>query len=96
MEFSADIGEFENMVKAIRDAEKAKGTVSYKTTTEKKFARSLFVVKNVEIGDIITTENVRSVRPGYGMRPKYITEILGKKFLKNINKGTPLSWNDVG
>ena len=96
VEFSADIGEFENMVKAIRDAEKAKGTVSYKTTTEKKFARSLFVVKNVEIGDIITTENVRSVRPGYGMRPKYITEILGKKFLKNINKGTPLSWNDVG
>ena len=57
----------------------------------KKFARSLFVCEHVKKGEIITKENIRSIRPGYGLHPKYYYEILGKVFSVNVGMGEPLS-----
>ena len=76
------------------------GNVNYDLTEKKKnsrvFARSLFVVKDVKKGDTVTSENVRSIRPGYGMNPKYYHEIMGRTFLADVQKGTPLSWELIG
>jgi len=68
--------------------------------TEKKqssrvFSRSLFISCNVKKGDIVTENNIRSVRPNYGMHPKYYSEILGKKFSNDFEKGTPLSFKSL-
>jgi len=68
--------------------------------TEKKkksrqFSRSLFVVKDVKAGEVITKENVRSIRPGYGLHPKYFPEIVGKQFKIDIEKGTPISFEII-
>jgi len=93
-DFSLDVEEFKELVDKVRDTEKLLGKVSYeiseKVKNNRKFARSLFVVQDVKEGDIITEENVRSIRPGNGMHPKYYNEILGKKFNNDLKKGTPL------
>ncbi len=97
--FSLDEKEFSEMVKAVRDAEKAIGKVDYSLTEKMKksrqFARSLYVVKDIRKGELITEENVRSIRPGFGMHPKYYYEILGKHIKKDMNKGVPLRAEDV-
>ena len=90
--FSMNEEEFTAMVKVIREAEKAIGVVDY-TLTEKQakgkdFSRSLYVVQDIKAGEIITKENVRSIRPGFGLHPKYYNEILGKKAIVDIEKGT--------
>ena len=94
-DFSSDVTEFTEMVKKVRQAEKLIGEVSYsvseKVKKNRKFARSLFIVDDVKKGHTITKENVRSIRPGNGLHPKYYNEIMGKKFNRNIKKGTPLS-----
>lgn len=94
-DFSLDVNEFTEMVRMVRDTEKLLGDVSYeiseKVKKNRKFARSLFVVKDVKEGDLITEDNVRSIRPGYGMHPKHFKDILGKTFSKNLDKGTPLN-----
>ena len=94
-DFSLDVKEFTEMVDNVRNTEKLLGKVSYevseKVKKNRKFARSLFVIKDVKKGDLITKENVRSIRPGYGMHPKYYNDILGKKFITSFEKGTPLS-----
>lgn len=96
-EFSLTPDDFKEMVKAIREVEKALGKVSYelteKTKKSREFARSLFVVKDVKAGEIFTEENVRSIRPGYGLHPKYLKDVIGKKARKDIKKGTPLRWD---
>ena len=93
--FSLDEKEFTEMVKAVRIAESMIGKVDYEMTEKKKksrqFSRSLFIVKEVKAGEKITRENVRSIRPGFGMHPKYYNEILGKKISQDIKRGTPLS-----
>ena len=93
--FSLDEKEFTEMVKAVRIAENMMGVVDYKMTEKKKksrqFSRSLFIVQDVKAGEKITKENVRSIRPGFGMHPKYYNEILGKKVSQSIKRGTPLS-----
>jgi pseudaminic acid synthase len=93
--FSLDEQEFTQMVNAVRLTEKMMGKVDYEMTEIKKksrqFSRSLFVVKNVKSGDKITKDNVRSIRPGYGIHPKYYTEILGNYFIKDITAGEPLN-----
>ncbi len=98
-EFSLTPEEFGQMVKAIREVEKALGRVSYELTEKMKkgreFARSLFVVKDMKKGEIFTEENVRSIRPGYGLHPKYLKDILGRRARKDIERGTPLSWDLV-
>lgn len=93
--FSMNEEEFTAMVKAVREAESAIGKVDY-TLTEKQakgkdFSRSLYVVEDIKEGDIITEKNVRSIRPGFGMHPKYYKDILGKKVTSDLNKGTRVS-----
>jgi len=92
--FSLDINEFTQMVKAVRDAEKLLGRVKYSMTKKKinsrRFARSLYVVKEIKRGEIFTDENIRSIRPGFGMHPKYIKQIIGKKADRDYCRGDRL------
>jgi len=94
--FSIEPNEFAEMVKNIREVEQAKGVVNYelneKTRKSREFSRSLFTVQDIVAGEAITSENVHSIRPGYGLHPKYLPDVLGKTAKTNINKGTPLSW----
>lgn len=98
-DFSLDKKEFKAMVDSVRKAEKAMGIVSYdldeKKMKSREFSRSLFIVKDVKKGDIITKDNIRSIRPGYGLHTKYYDEVLGKKFNDNLKKGTPLSFDVI-
>ncbi|MDR0680867.1 MAG: pseudaminic acid synthase [Dysgonamonadaceae bacterium] len=90
--FSIDEKEFTQMVKDIRIAEKAIGKASYgltdKMRTGRNSSRSLYVAEDMKTGDVITEQNVRSVRPGYGLHPKYLNEIVGKKVNRDLEKGT--------
>lgn len=94
--FSLEPLEFKAMVDAIRETEKALGSVSYEITECEKasrvFRRSLFVVEAIKKGELFTAKNVRSIRPGNGMSPKYFDKILGKRARVDIKKGTPLTW----
>lgn len=93
--FSMEKDEFTAMVKAIRNVEKALGDVFYPTDPSKvkgrEFSRSLYVAENMKVGDVITEQNVRSVRPGFGLHPKYLPEILGKKVNRGLVKGERFS-----
>ena len=97
--FSLDKNEFTEMVKAVREAEKTIGGVSYKLTKKQNkgrdFSRSLYVITDVKKGDVITEKNVRSIRPGFGMHPKYLKNVLGNTFSTDFKKGTPLSFDKV-
>ncbi len=97
--FSMNEKEFTEMVESIREAELAIGVVDYNLTTKQKkgrnFSRSLYIVKDVNEGDILTEDNVRSIRPGYGLHPKYLNSVIGKKFNKSIDRGSRLKINDV-
>ena len=88
------------MVDAIRTAEKAIGAVSYEVCEQEAasrvFRRSLFVAKDIKAGDVFTEENVRSIRPGYGLSTKYIDVVLGKTAKQDIEMGTPLSGDLIG
>lgn len=92
--FSLEPEEFKALVKAVREVEKALGEVSYELTEKVKksreFARSLFVIKDIKAGELFTEENIKSIRPGYGLHPKYMKDIIGTKARKDIKKGTPL------
>ena len=94
--FSLDEKEFTQMVNAVREAELAIGKVDYTLTTKqieaKNYSRSLYVSEDVKKGDLITTKNVRSVRPGYGLHPKFLNDILGKKFIMNLKRGVRMSF----
>jgi len=96
-DFSLDKQEFAEMIQAVRDTEKLLGKVDYSMTEKKKksrqFSRSLYVAEDIKTGDIITEKNVRSVRPGYGLHPKYLKEVLGKKVTRNLVMGTALNWS---
>lgn len=98
--FSMEPAEFKEMVEHIRQVEKAMGQVSYGVTkTEESsmcFRRSLFVVQDVKAGETFTAENVRSIRPGYGIKPKHYEEVLGKTATKDIKRGTPLQFDMIG
>lgn len=91
--FSMNEEEFGKMVKDIREVEKALGKATYELTDQikknRKFARSLFVVQDMQCGDIITEDNIRSVRPADGLPPKYLSNILGRKVKCDISKGEP-------
>lgn len=97
--FSLEPEEFKAMVKSVREVEKALGEVSYDLTEKMKksreFSRSLFVVKDMKAGEVFTEENIRSIRPGYGLPPKYLKEVIGKKVSKDLNRGTPLKWQMI-
>ena len=95
--FSLDENEFSAMVKAVRIAEQMMGKVDYEMTEKKKksreFSRSLFIVKDVKAGDKISNENIRSIRPGFGMHPRHLSEIMGTKFKQDFEKGMPMNWD---
>ena len=97
--FSMNELEFTAMVKAIHEAEQAVGKVSYELTEKqikgRAFSRSLYVVKDIKKGEVITEENVRSIRPGFGMHPKYLNEILGKTVKTVLERGERLKLSDV-
>lgn len=98
--FSLDVEEFTQMVKSVRDAEKAIGKVTYNigskaTNLSKLASRSLFITKDVKMGDLITEENIRSVRPGNGLHPKHYKETLGKQFAKDASFATPLNFTHI-
>lgn len=97
--FSMEIGEFAAMVKSIRNVEKAIGEVVYPTDLTKikgrEFCRSLYVAKDIKAGEKFTEENVRSVRPGFGLHTRYLPEILGKKAIHDLEKGERFSLNMV-
>ena len=91
VDFSLDKEEFAQMVKAVRDTEKLIGRVDYSMTKKRefsrRFSRSLYVSKDIKKGEIITKDSIRSVRPGYGMHPKYLKQYIGKKAKKNYEFG---------
>lgn len=92
--FSLEPHEFKSMVAAVREAEKALGKVSYDVTEHEAasriFRRSLFVVKDIKAGETFTPENVRSIRPGNGMAPQCMDEVVGRRANRDIASGTPL------
>ena len=92
--FSLEPEEFKVMVESVREVEKALGEVSYDLTEKMKksreFSRSLFVVKDIKAGEVFTEKNIRSIRPGYGLPPNYLKDILGKRATQDIKKGIPL------
>lgn len=97
--FSMEPEEFKRMAEEIRIVEKAVGRVTYELTAQqvrsREDGRSLFVVKDVKAGECFTEENVRSVRPAFGMHTMYYEEILGKKAKTDLAKGTPLDWKYI-
>lgn len=92
--FSMNEEEFTAMVKAVREAEKAVGVVDYNLTEKqakgKDFSRSLYIAEDIKAGDVFTESNLRSVRPGFGLHPKYLQQLLGLKAVKDLQKGTAM------
>ena len=97
--FSMEPEEFRKMAEEIRIVEKALGRVTYELTEKQKKSRedgrSLFVVEDIGKGEIFTEENVRSIRPAFGMHTMYYDEVIGKKARVDIAKGTPLDWKYI-
>ena len=97
--FSMEADEFRKMVENIRQVENSLGCVKYPTDPSKikgrEYCRSLYVAEDVKAGDVVTEQNVRSVRPGFGLHPKYLPELLGRRFLKNCKKGERLSLDSL-
>jgi N-acetylneuraminate synthase len=98
--FSLEPHEFKQMVEAVRVAEQAVGEVHYGVTADdlksRVFRRSLFVVADVKAGEKFTPANVRSIRPGHGLPPKFLPEVLGRAAARDLARGTPLSWDALG
>ena len=95
-DFSLEPDEFEWLVDSIRQAEQSLGEVAYGMhpveETNEVFRRSLFCVQDVMAGEQLTKENVRSIRPGYGLKPKHIDVVLGRTAAEDISRGEPLQW----
>lgn len=98
--FSMNPHEFKQMVRDIRQAERAIGKVQYGAAKQERsniiFRRSVFCVKDIKKGETLTEENVRIIRPGNGLAPKYYPEVLGQTALKDIERGTPLQFEMIG
>lgn len=97
--FSMEPEEFAQMVREIRILEKALGSSEYVLTDTQKLehegSRSLFVVQDIQPGELLTPENIRSIRPGNGLHTMYYKEVLGKTAKQFLKKGTPLSWDVI-
>jgi pseudaminic acid synthase len=97
--FSMEPDEFREMVGAVRTVEAAIGRVSYQPSESeiipRRYRRSLFAVENIRAGEEITEGNVRSIRPGQGLHPRHLDDVLGRRATCDIRKGTPLSWDLV-
>jgi N-acetylneuraminate synthase len=97
--FSLEPREFTAMVEAVRTTEKALGTVHYgvsgREAESRAFRRSLFIVRDVRSGEPFTIDNVRSIRPGHGLHPRHLDEVLGRCASQNLPRGTPLQWSHL-
>jgi len=94
--FSLEPDEFKKMVQNVRDVELSLGKVNYDVSNKDMYRRrSLFVCEDIAKGEKLTKVNIRSIRPGYGLHPKYYFEVLGKTMKKDVKKGTPLSWEMI-
>ena len=95
-DFSMEPEEFKEMVLRIREVEKSIGRVKYELSEKGKknrhFAKSLFFVKDIKAGEMITKENMKAIRPGDGLHPKYYNDLIGKKVAVDIKLGTPVDW----
>lgn len=99
-EFSIEPEEFKKMVEDIRVVEKAMGKITYElddhSRKNREFSRSLFAVADISKGGVFTNKNVRSIRPGFGLHPKFLKTVLGKRAKKDIRRGTPLDLKEIG
>lgn len=97
--FSLDVAEFKELISVVRDTEKMIGKVTYTMTDKirksRQFSRSLYVVKDIAKGETFTEENIRSIRPGYGLHPKFFKHLIGKKAEKDYNFGDRLALSDL-
>jgi len=97
--FSLDVEAFTEMVQAVRDTEKLLGKPTYHTDEKaikgRQFSRSLYIVKDIAKGEVVSEENIRSIRPGYGLHPRYLKEVLGKCAKENLSFGDRLRKEDV-
>lgn len=98
-DFSMNAEEYKAMVDNVRNVEKALGNIYYPTDPTKikgrEFSRSLYVAKDMKAGDVITEQNVRSVRPGYGLHPKHLNDICGKKVNRDLEMGERISFDVI-
>ncbi len=98
--FSLEPHEFKEMVDAVRQTEKALGTIHYGLTAKENasrvFRRSLFVVEDIQAGEAFTARNVRCIRPGHGLPPKHLKDLIGMRAAQDIQRGTPLGWEHLG
>ncbi|MBN2473904.1 MAG: pseudaminic acid synthase [Pirellulales bacterium] len=98
--FSLQPDEFRQMAESVRAAHEALGSVHYglgeQERASRRFRRSLFVVADVPAGAVFSEENVRSIRPGDGLHPRHLQDVLGRTARTDIARGTPLCWNHVG
>ena len=98
--FSLDANEFTEMVTMVRHAESCMGEIKYKSEASiingrGVTGRSLFFMENVKAGEVITKKNIRSIRPGFGLHPKYLKELIGKKLVCDVERGMPVSWQQI-
>lgn len=97
--FSVEPHEFKAMVDAVRTTERALGAIHYGVSTTEatnlRFRRSLFVIRDMKVGDTFSKENVRSIRPGHGLHTRHLEDIMGKRATRDIERGEPLSWDMV-
>jgi pseudaminic acid synthase len=98
--FSLEPKEFKELVKSVREVERAVGKVKYglrgRETETIVLRPSLFITRDIKKGELFTQSNVRSIRPGYGLSPRYYDEVIGRRSLADIARGTPLSWDLIG
>jgi len=97
--FSLEPDEFKRLVEDCRNAWLSLGRVDYTRSEEERkslvFRRSLYVVEDIEAGAELTSRNVRSIRPGHGLAPKHLPQVLGRRALHALKRGTPLAWSDL-
>lgn len=94
--FSLNAAEFKEMIDAVRETEKSLGSVSYAVNgTNRRYARSLYVVKDIKKGETFTAENIKSIRPSNGLAPKFYNDIIGRTAKKDLKFGHPLKMDDI-
>ena len=98
-DFSSEPAEFAEMVKAVQDAAAARGQVFYGATEREKsnivFRRSIFAIKDIKASDIFTQDNIRVIRPGHGLKPKYLSSLIGNQSMKDYLRGEPISASEL-
>jgi len=98
--FSLEPAELKVMIEGCRTAFAARGGPDYGPKPSeagyRKYRRSLYAVRDVKAGEMFTAENVRAIRPGFGLAPKHLPEVLGRRAARAVARGTPLAWNLVG